>query len=52
MIDMSGMVIQIRPRQSVPTNTKKSIPVGIEINSVVNINGAFSNGAQPEMYIW
>ena len=42
-----GSFIQILPRHSVPMSTRKNKPVGIEINSVVNMNGPPSVGAQP-----
>ena len=47
-----GNFIQMLPRQSVPMRTKKKTPVGIEINSVVNMNGPPKVGAQPEVNMW
>ena len=32
--------------------TRKSTPVGIEISSVVSMNGPLRSGAQPEAYMW
>ena len=43
-----GSFIQMLPRHSVPTSTRKKMPVGIEINSVVTIKGPPRAGAQPD----
>ena len=40
------------PRQIVPTRQRKSTPVGIEISSVVSMNGFASVGAHPVVNMW
>ena len=49
---MTGSRIQIRPRQMVPSRTRIRSPVGTEMISVVTMNGPFSAGAHPAMYMW
>ena len=47
-----GSRTQILPRQMVPTSTRKMSPVGIEISSVVSMNGPARVGAQPLTNMW
>ena len=49
---MIGSRAHTVPLQIVPISTRISSPVGIEISSVVSMNGPFSAGAQPAMYMW
>ena len=47
-----GSLVQILPRHSVPIMHKKMMPVGIEMSSVVNMNGSANDGAQPVVNMW
>ena len=40
------------PRQMVPMRQRNSTPVGIEISSVVSMNGFANVGAQPVVNMW
>src|SRR5450759_364414 len=51
-VDIMGSRVQIRPRQIVPRMTRKSMPVGTEIISVVSMKAPLRFGAQPEAYMW
>ena len=51
-IQMVGSFIQTLPRQRVPTNTRKKMPVGMEMSSVVTMKGPPRVGAQPEVNMW
>ena len=51
-IQTVGSFIQIWPRQSVPIMTRKNTPVGIDMSSVVSMNGPPSAGAQPLVNMW
>ena len=47
-----GRRIHILPRHNVPMSDRMMTPVGIEMSSVVNMNGPLSDGAQPVVNMW
>ena len=47
-----GNRVQMLPFHSVPITHRKMIPVGIEMSSVVSMNGPARFGAQPVVNMW